>query len=86
MESAVRREIGLTFSREQSSLVVEALAERPFKEVFGLIGQLHAHAGGRIALEPAQLRLILAALGAMPFARVCVLLQGMRQQMLAPQD
>lgn len=73
----------LTLSRDQCALIVEGLAERPFREVFELIGVLHAGAGAPVALHPAQLRLILDTLGGMPFARVCPLLQSMHQQMRA---
>lgn len=86
MNTIARRDIGLELSREQCSLIVEGLAERPFKQVFALIGQLHssANAGGasaRVTLHPDQLRLILDALGGMPFARVNRLLHSMHQQM-----
>lgn len=73
----------LTLSREQRALIVEGLAERPFREVFELIGMLHAGAGAPVTLQAAQLRLILDTLGGMPFARACPLLQSMHQQMRA---
>jgi hypothetical protein len=83
MNIVARREIGLHLTREQWSLIVEGLAERPFRQVFELIGQLHAGggAGAPITLTPAQLRLILDTLGGMPFARVSRLLHSMHQQM-----
>lgn len=86
MQTIARRDIGLELTREQCGLIVEGLAERPFRQVFELIGQLHtgASAGGdcaRFTLNPAQLRLILDTLGGMPFARVSRLLQSMQQQM-----
>lgn len=81
MHTTARREIGLELTREQCGLIVEGLAERPFRQVFELIGQLHACAGTRVTLDPAQLRLILDTLGGMPFARVSRLLQSMHQQM-----
>jgi hypothetical protein len=87
MQTTVRRDIGLELTREQYGLIVEGLAERPFRQVFELIGQLHAGAcaGGasvRFTVSPAQLRLILDTLGGMPFARVSRLLQSMQRQML----
>ncbi len=86
MNTIARREIALELSREQCSLIVEGLAERPFKQVFALIGQLHVGANGggasaRVTLDTAQLRLILDTLGGMPFARVNRLLHSMHQQM-----
>ena len=82
MPTIARQAIGLELTREQCGLIVEGLAERPFRQVFELIGQLHAGAAGaRFTLSPAQLRLILDTLGGMPFARVCRLLQSMQQQM-----
>jgi hypothetical protein len=73
----------LALTRDQCALIIEGLAERPFREVFELIGVLHAGAGTQLALQPGQLRLILDTLGGMPFARVCPLLQSMHQQMHA---
>jgi len=85
MNTIARREIALELSREQCSLIVEGLAERPFKQVFALIGQLHLGANGgasaRLTFDTAQLRLILDTLGGMPFARVSRLLHSMHQQM-----
>jgi hypothetical protein len=88
MHTIARRDIGLELTREQCGLIVEGLAERPFGQVFELIGQLHTGASTdgasrRFTLNPAQLRLILDTLGGMPFARVSRLLQSMHQQMRA---
>lgn len=79
------RELFLELTAEQCGLIIEGLAERPFKQVFELIGQLHRAANARVALAPDQLRLILDTLGGMPFARVNRLLQSMHQQMRAGQ-
>lgn len=81
MHTTAPRAIGLELTREQCGLIVEGLAERPFKQVFELIGQLHTGAGTRVTLTPAQLRLVLETLGGMPFARVNRLLHSMHQQM-----
>jgi len=86
MQTNARRDIGLELTREQCALIVEGLAERPFKQVFALIGQLHvgACAGGdsaRFTLDAAHVRLILDTLGGMPFARVSRLLHSMHRQM-----
>lgn len=83
MHTIAGRDIGLELTREQCGLIVEGLADRPFRQVFELIGQLHASAGGRVVLNPAQLRLILDTLGGMPFAQVNLLLQSMHRQMRA---
>jgi hypothetical protein len=90
MQTIARQGLALELTREQCALIVEGLAARPFREVFELIGQLHAGAaagaGVCVTLGAAQLRLILDTLGGMPFARVCHLLQSMHRQMRADQD
>jgi len=85
--------IGLDLTLEQGDLILEALAELPFKQVFELIGHLNQQAqagfaasGGapetvRFEVGPMQMRLILATLGQMPFNKVSRLLQSMHQQM-----
>ncbi len=85
--------IPLTLSLAQGNLILEALAERPFKLVFELIGELNRQAAesfapdagedtlGHFALNPHQLRLILEVLGEMPYQRVHRLLHNMHQQM-----
>lgn len=83
MDDAARRRFGLELTAEQTALIVEGLAERPFRQVFELIGLLHGGAGAGVALSPAQLRLILDTLGELPFSRVCGLLQSLQRQMLA---
>lgn len=86
--------VQLDLTQDQARLIMEGLAELPFKQVFELIGALtrQAQAGfggeaesaaARFTLEPAQLRLILATLGQMPFNRVSALLQSMHRQMQA---
>ena len=86
MTTPPRRAIRLELSSEQWSLIVEGLAEQPFKQVFELIGHLHAGVRADAArscctVNPGQLRLILDALGAMPFQRVNRLLQNMHAQL-----
>ena len=83
METVARRELALALTRADCALIVEGLAERPFREVFELIGMLHAGAEPHVTCNAAQLRLILDTLGGMPFARVCSLLQSMHRQMRA---
>lgn len=91
MHTIARREVGLDLDGDACRLIVEALAERPFRQVFELIGQLHAGAapdGGsaRFTLSAPQLRLVLDALGGMPFQRVQGLLHNMHRQMRTRKD
>lgn len=78
----------------QGNLILEALAERPFKQVFELIGVLNQQASllfsdaepldllATFTLSAPQLRLIIEALGELPFNRVHTLLQVLHQQLL----
>lgn len=87
--------ISLTLSLAHGNLILEALAERPFKMVFELIGELNRQAAEHFAAEaaehtlaqftlnPNQLRLILEVLGEMPYQRVHRLLHHMHQQLQA---
>lgn len=86
-------EIPLQLSLQQGNLILEALAERPFKQVFELIGQLNQQAAtqfevgadtntlGNFVLSAAQLRLVIEALGELPYNRVSRLLQQLHQQL-----
>ncbi|GGX10429.1 hypothetical protein [Undibacterium macrobrachii] len=88
-----QQNITLSLSLANGNLILEALAERPFKQVFELIGELNQQAsrlfsptaqGHELAvftLSPNQLRLILEVLGEMPYNRVHRLLQNMHQQL-----
>lgn len=87
------RDIHLQLSLAQGNLILEALAERPFKQVFELIGALNSQAAqifpaaaeehdlGNFILNAQQLRLILEVLGEMPYNRVNRLLHSMHQQL-----
>ena len=87
------KEITIHLTLAQSNLIFKGLAERPFKQVFELIGQLNAQAThcfaadhhddslGSFCFSPAQLRLIVEALGELPFTLVNRLLKSMHQQM-----
>jgi hypothetical protein len=87
------QDIHLQLSLAQGNLILEALAERPFKQVFELIGVLNSQAAqtfhtaaeehdlGNFILNPQQLRLILEVLGEMPYNRVNRLLHSMHQQL-----
>lgn len=79
----------LRLTLAQGDLILEGLVERPFRQVYHLIGQLHRQAAGadpqdlRVMLTHAQLRLVLEVLGAMPFNRVQRLLQVLHGQVQA---
>ena len=88
------KEIVIQLTQAQSKLVFEGLAERPFKQVFELMGQLNVQASaaftsetqsnalGQFCFSADQLRLTIEALGELPFSRVNLLLKSMHQQML----
>ncbi|MFP5394277.1 MAG: hypothetical protein ACLGI6_22515 [Gammaproteobacteria bacterium] len=77
---------------QQGRLVMEALAARPFREVFELIGRLNAWAGAAFAiserdagapfaLTQAELALVIEALGELPYRRVHVLVGSLQSQL-----
>jgi hypothetical protein len=83
-------EIALT--AQQGNLVIAALAERPFKLVYELIGKLnrqanvaaHTHVDGNAyvcMLQPGEWALILDALGYLPYREVSVLVEALHLQM-----
>lgn len=83
---------GIGLTREQGALVMEALAERPFRAVFALIGRLNAWANHAFAapaaqqgqppfaLSGAELALVLQALGDLPHRRVHALIGSLQAQ------
>ncbi|PRC93452.1 hypothetical protein [Solimicrobium silvestre] len=87
------QELQFTISLAQGNLILEALAERPFKQVFEIIGHLTqqaailfpAEAGeesiGSFIVSVPQLRLILEVLGEIPYNRVNRLLHQLHQQL-----
>lgn len=81
--------MSLYLTLAQGDLILEGLAERPFKQVVELIGKLHRQAAGadpervHFVLTHAQLRLVLEALGELPFNRVQRLLHSMHAQIKA---
>lgn len=77
---------------DEGSLIIEALAECPFKHVFDLIGRLNRQANAALKAGTADkavdyeistddARLIVSALGNLPFNRVHALLQNLQAQM-----
>lgn len=79
-----------------SRLILQALAEMPFKSVFELIGQLNQQTHRLLAndasdkermhiffISPSDLALCIHALGEMPFKRVSSLLTHLNREILA---
>ena len=81
--------MSLYLTLAQGDLILEGLAERPFRQVVELIGTLHRQAAGadpervHFELTHVQLRLVLEVLGEMPFNRVQRLLHSMHRQIEA---
>lgn len=82
----------LALSAQDGNLAITALAERPFKEVYELIGKLNrqANAGapapdGRqtYALDGPELKLIVGALGNLPYQQVHALVHELQRQVQA---
>ncbi len=89
----------IALETDDGCLIVEALAERPFKEVFELIGKLNRQANANaycaeegdqphlFAFTARELALTLKALAALPFNRVAALVSDLNfqmQQQMAP--
>ncbi len=81
----------LTLTTSEGQLVIEALAEGPFKTVFDLIGRINRQANTagseelcRLALSRADLALVIGALVKLPYHRVHQLMAKLEQQ-AAPQ-
>lgn len=81
----------LQLSAEQGHLVMTALAERPFRLVYELIGKLNGQANASnassmqqgsyaCAVSAAELKLILEALGQLPYQQVHLLIEALHQQ------
>ncbi|WP_050478907.1 hypothetical protein [Herbaspirillum rhizosphaerae] len=79
----------LSLTAEQGNLVITALAECPFKLVYELIGKLNrqanvaAQAGGTYACQvgAAELKLMLDALGKLPYVQVHALVHELQRQL-----
>lgn len=82
---------GLGLTIDQAALIMEALAECPFRAVFALIGRLNAWAnqtfaadgtpiarGTQFTLSADELALIVEALGALPHRRVHKLIASLQ--------
>ena len=81
--------VTVTLRDDEGGLVIEALAELPFKTVFELIGDLNrqavtgadAPAGRPYRVDRDNLELILRALAQLPYERVHRLLSALQQQL-----
>ena len=86
-------ELHIYLSREQSSLLLEALVEQPFKNVFEIIGLLNHQAQPfyqadqqvsapvLFSLAPADFSVCIKALGELPYNRVFTLVNYLHQQL-----
>lgn len=97
MTKSIARELHFYLTLEQSSLILEALVEQPFKLVFEIIGQLNHQAqlfyqedADRTApalfvINAADFSICIKALGELPYNRVCQLVNYLHQQLQAQQ-
>lgn len=86
-------ELHLYLTLEQSSLILEALVEQPFKLVFEIIGQLNHQAQqfyqadtdrntpSLFVLSTIDFSLCIKSLGELPYNRVCQLVNNLHQQL-----
>ena len=91
MKSGEEAMLTVALRPEEGNLIIEALAECPFKQVYELIGKLNrqANAGRNTEARAAQdfvftlaeMKLTIAALGSLPFSRVHVLMGELHRQM-----
>tara|TARA_R100000656_G_scaffold81345_1_gene59598 strand:+ start:312 stop:659 length:348 start_codon:yes stop_codon:yes gene_type:complete len=97
MTESCARELHFYLTLEQSSLILEALVELPFKQVFEIIGQLNHQAQqfyqtGAERSAPAlfiisavDFSICIKALGELPYNRVCQLVNYLHQQLQTQQ-
>ncbi len=97
MTESTARELHFYLTLEQSSLILEALVEQPFKLVFEIIGQLNHQAqpfyregADRTApalfvVNAADFSVCIKALGELPYNRVCQLVTYLHQQLQTQQ-
>lgn len=96
--STEKPQLAIMLRSDEGSLVIEALAECPFKVVYDLIGRLnqqanrqgHASPDGTAQGDPVEylisasdMKLIVSALGNLPFNRVHLLLANLQAQLSA---
>lgn len=97
MTGSAVHELHFYLTLEQSSLILEALVEQPFKVVFEIIGQLNHQAqqfyladADRTApalfvINAADFSVCIKALGELPYNRVCQLVNYLHQQLQTQQ-
>lgn len=93
MTAAEDLRFSISWRQEDGSLMIEALAECPFKLVYELIGKLNRQANSLLSragehaapqdleLSAAELKLLINALGNLPFNRVHLLVHELHRQM-----
>jgi len=93
MTESNTRALHLYLTLEQSSLILEALVEQPFKVVFEIIGQLNHqaqqfyradaehNAPALFVIDAADFSLCIKSLGELPYNRVCNLVNNLHQQL-----
>lgn len=93
MTAAEELQFNISWRLEDGNLMIEALAECPFKLVYELIGKLNRQANSLLpaagagaappdlALSAAELKLLIHALGNLPYNRVHLLLHDLHRQM-----
>ncbi len=97
MTGLAARELHFYLTLEQSSLILEALVEQPFKVVFEIIGQLNHQAQqfyqadvdrtapALFVVSAADFSICIKALGELPYNRVCALVNYLHQQLQTQQ-
>lgn len=97
MTESAARELHFYLTLEQSSLILEALVEQPFKQVFEIIGQLNhqaqqfyqaeaeRNAPALFIINAADFSICIKALGELPYNRVCTLVNYLHQQLQTQQ-
>lgn len=97
MNKSGARELHVYLNLEQSSLILEALVEQPFKRVFEIIGQLNHQAQqfyqadaeptapALFVLTAEDFSLCIKSLGELPYNRVCALVNNLHQQLQTQQ-
>lgn len=97
MNESAARELHFYLTLEQSSLILEALVEQPFKVVFEIIGQLNHQAQqfyqaeaertapALFVINAADFSICIKALGELPYNRVCQLVNYLHQQLQTQQ-
>ncbi len=95
MQNTNPSELQIFLTLEQSSLLLEALMEQPFKKVFEIIGQLNQQAqqfyqpgadksrAQLFCINRGDFSLCVKALGELPYNRVSGLIQNLHSQLFA---